>query len=100
MFTNYMLYCSLTKDCTQFVVRLNLGTEKDKSQFNKSIYLEKLYYKPRCKRRCLNGGVCFKNGENRCRCPPGFRGRFCHKGNVQILRIIYKMYKDGMLLKL
>ena len=94
MFTNYMLYCSLTKDCTQFVVRLNLGTEKDKSQFNKSMYLEKSSYKPRCKRRCLNGGVCFKNGENRCRCPPGFRGRFCHKGNAQMLYIINKIYSN------
>ncbi len=30
-----------------------------------------------CKRRCQNGGVCVEG--NRCRCPKGFRGRFCHK---------------------
>jgi len=33
---------------------------------------------PRCKRRCINGGVCLAR-KNRCKCPPGFRGRFCQK---------------------
>ena len=33
---------------------------------------------PRCKRRCQNGGICV-NGKNRCKCPEGFRGRFCQK---------------------
>eukprot|EP00094_Tigriopus_californicus_P013453 TCALIF_13013-PA protein Name:"Similar to Notch2 Neurogenic locus notch homolog protein 2 (Rattus norvegicus)" AED:0.12 eAED:0.16 QI:6/0.55/0.4/1/0.11/0.3/10/50/1169 len=33
--------------------------------------------KPYCKRKCQNGGVCIEN--NRCSCPTGYRGRFCHK---------------------
>ena len=46
-------------------------------------------YQPRCKRRCLNGGVCLKNGKNRCSCTPGFRGRFCHKGTLSNLTKLY-----------
>ena len=30
-----------------------------------------------CRKPCQNGGVCA--GNNRCTCPDGYRGRWCHK---------------------
>ena len=33
----------------------------------------------RCKRKCQNGGICSKIHRNRCKCPPGYRGRYCHR---------------------
>jgi len=33
----------------------------------------------KCQKKCQNGGVCSKLFENRCKCPPGFRGRYCQK---------------------
>ena len=35
--------------------------------------------KLKCKRKCLNGGICSRVFGNRCKCPPGYRGRYCQK---------------------
>ena len=37
--------------------------------------------KLKCKRKCLNGGICSRVFGNRCKCPPGYRGRYCQKRN-------------------
>lgn len=35
-------------------------------------------YAANCYPKCKNGGVCLR--PEKCRCPPGFGGRYCHKG--------------------
>ncbi len=54
------------------------GTELALS--NREEEVEAAAVAPACRRRCRNGGVCGRG--NRCRCPGGFRGRYCHKRKI------------------
>ena len=45
--------------------------------------------KLKCKRKCLNGGICSRVFGNRCKCPPGYRGRYCQKRNYKKKKALF-----------
>ncbi len=44
-----------------------------------------------CRRKCKNGGVCV--GNNRCSCPPEWRGRSCNKRKSFVFKAYVQMLK-------
>ncbi len=40
-----------------------------------------------CYPKCKNGGECLRPGK--CRCPSGFGGKYCHKGNWELISLMF-----------
>lgn len=41
------------------------------------------YQTATCEPRCMNGGRCV--APNKCSCPSGYKGKKCHKGELNLL---------------
>ena len=73
-FKSFLLFCFSTASVGYLLTKYLDISKSDFSNYDISNF-ESL---PQCKRRCQNGGSCI-NGKNRCKCEPGYRGRFCQK---------------------